>query len=60
MPGGVLEEAQGREKESGNVLFHPMLPGKILYDLTVEDDHSFIIEGLVAHNSNCRCHLEFE
>ena len=29
----------------------------ILYDLTVEDDQSFIVEGLVAHNSNCKCHL---
>jgi len=30
----------------------------VLYDLEVEDDHSFIIEGLVAHNSNCKCRLE--
>lgn len=29
----------------------------LLYDLTVEEDHSFIIEGLVVHNSNCRCRL---
>lgn len=31
-----------------------------LYDLEVEDDHSFIIEGLVAHNSNCKCRLVFK
>jgi len=36
-----------------------MLPNsKTLYDLTVEDDHSFIVEGIVAHNSNCGCSLE--
>ncbi len=29
----------------------------VLYDLEVEDDHSFIIEGLVVHNSNCRCKI---
>lgn len=38
-----------------------LLPGllpqsTILYDLLIEGDHSFVIEGLIAHNSNCRCH----
>jgi hypothetical protein len=28
-----------------------------LYDLTVEDDCSFVVEGLVVHNSNCQCRL---
>lgn len=33
-----------------------MLPeGVTLYDLTVADDHSFIVEGLIAHNSGCNC-----
>lgn len=33
-----------------------MLPvGTALYDLTVEEDHSFVVEGLFAHNTNCRC-----
>jgi hypothetical protein len=34
--------------------------GSKLYDLTVEDDHSFIIEGLISHNSNCRCYWSIE
>ena len=34
--------------------------GTTLYDLTVEDDHSFIIEGLITHNSNCQCSLRYE
>lgn len=35
-----------------------MLPvGSPLYDLTVEEDHSFVANGVVIHNSNCRDHL---
>ena len=36
--------------------------GVTLYDLTVEDDHSFIVEGVVSSNcgSNCRCELEYQ
>ena len=30
-----------------------------LWDLEVAYDHSFIVEGIVAHNSNCRCEIEF-
>ena len=30
-------------------------PGTTLYDLTVAEDHSFVIEGVIAHNSRCRC-----
>lgn len=38
------------------ILLPGVLPGgDTLYDLTVADDHSFIVEGLVAHNSGCRC-----
>jgi hypothetical protein len=29
--------------------------GKNVYDITVEDDASFVIEGLISHNTNCRC-----
>lgn len=35
-------------------------PGTAVYDLTVEEDHSFIIEGFVAHNTSCRCSWRFE
>lgn len=31
-----------------------------LYDLTVEDDHSFIIEGVITHNSNCKCFWDID
>ena len=31
--------------------------GSALYDLTVEEDHSFVVSGMVLHNSNCRCRL---
>ncbi|MCB2129660.1 MAG: hypothetical protein KDE03_11415 [Rhodobacteraceae bacterium] len=26
-----------------------------LFDIEVEDDHSYIIEGMVSHNTNCKC-----
>jgi len=35
-------------------------PGTALWDIEVADDHSFIIEGLPAHNTNCQCHLEID
>jgi len=41
------------------LLPHVLPPGTPLYDLTVEDDESFIVEGLISHNSNCRCRLIF-
>lgn len=31
--------------------------GVILHDLTVDEDESFVVEGLVAHNSRCKCRL---
>lgn len=38
-----------------------MLPlNTTLWDLEVEEDHSFVVNGLVSHNSNCLCYLEFE
>ena len=35
--------------------------GSPLYDLTVEEDHSFTCAGLIVHNCSgrCRCHLEY-
>jgi len=33
--------------------------GSPLYDLTVEEDASFICDGMIVHNSKCKCHLEF-
>lgn len=45
------------------ILFKGMLPdGTFLYDLEVEEDNSFIIEGIVAHNSECltNCKCEWE
>lgn len=43
------------------VLFSGLpLPVKtFIYDLNVDEDHSFIIEGMIAHNSNCLCEFEF-
>lgn len=38
------------------ILFNGLLPrGTAVYDLTVEEDASFVIEGFVAHNTNCAC-----
>lgn len=52
------EKAERRHEvvEVGQVLLlSTVLPeGSPLYDLEVEDDHSFIAGGLVVHNSNCR------
>jgi hypothetical protein len=55
-----LSDMRGRvlstRKETAEILFAGVLPqGTTLYDLTVEEDHSFVIEGLFAHNSNCKC-----
>jgi len=35
-------------------------PEKEVWDLTVAEDHSFVIGGLVAHNTNCRCEWVIE
>ncbi len=32
-----------------------LAPDTPLYDIEVEEDHSFIIEGMISHNSNCKC-----
>lgn len=35
-------------------------PGTPLYDLEVAQDHSFILEGTISHNSNCGCAWRIE
>jgi hypothetical protein len=61
----VLEQAEEtpliREfAEVADVLLGDILPrGTAVYDIEVEDDHSFCIEGLFAHNTNDRCSLSF-
>ncbi len=43
------------------ILFKGLLrQDRTLYDLEVAEDHSFILEGLVAHNSQCKCYLTYE
>lgn len=34
--------------------------GTPLYDLEVAEDHSFVVEGMIAHNSNCGCSWRIE
>lgn len=34
--------------------------GTLVYDLTVDQDHSFCIGGIFAHNTNCQCHLGYQ
>lgn len=38
----------------------PLPFGTLLYDIEVEKDHSFIIEGVITHNSNCKCTWRIE
>jgi len=46
--------------QAPEILLQAMLrAGTTLYDITVEEDHSFWIEGLFAHNTNCACHKEY-
>jgi hypothetical protein len=37
-----------------------LLGGTPLYDIEVEEDHSFIIEGVISHNSNDKCRWRIE
>jgi hypothetical protein len=49
---------RARTWQAPQVLQQGLLPdGVPLYDITVEGDHSFVIEGIAAHNclSRCRC-----
>lgn len=57
----LWQRVHGRTTEgpTADVLFAGLLPqGTTLYDIEVEEDHSYIIEGLVSHNTNCKCHWE--
>lgn len=38
------------------------IKGSVKYDLTVDEDHSYVAKGFVVHNclSNCKCELRFE
>jgi len=47
-------EVPDQELQVGQVLLLPgLLPeGSLLYDLTVDEDHSFVAAGLVVHNSH--------
>ena len=49
------------EEQDSEVLLGGLLPsGTAVFDLTVEEDHSFCINGIFAHNSNCRCFWSIE
>ena len=49
----------GQIPQQVNVSIGKLLPiGTPLYDIEVQDDHSFVVEGMICHNSNCKCHLE--
>jgi hypothetical protein len=57
MPNSIYEKSSERTPQQ--ILLAGMLPlGTPLYDLTIEEDHSFIVEGLISHNSNCRCRIK--
>lgn len=50
-----LFEGYGEGAET-SVLLAGLLRKPIpLFDIEVEDDHSYIIEGMVSHNTNCKC-----
>ena len=54
-------ESLDTSRQATEILFGEMLENRstLLYDITVEDDHSYILEGLVSHNSNCLCRFMF-
>jgi len=54
---GVSDNIQGNREKAG-VLFDQMPLGTLLYDITVDEDHSYCIEGLFSHNSNCLCQIQ--
>ncbi len=58
---GCLRNLGGLTTCKPVVKFGDLLPAKTkVYDLTVEDDHSFVIEGFIAHNTNCNCEWRYE
>lgn len=57
----ALIPQEGGWVSSCEVLLAGLLPrGTALYDLQVAQDHSFVIEGLAAHNTNCKCHKVYK
>ena len=44
-----------RKERSAKILLKEVRIREELYDISVEDDHSFVLEGFVTHNSNCHC-----
>lgn len=64
MQPGVLSRLPAQTEGVIDLVFAgAMAVGTPLYDLTVEEDHSFVIEGLFAHNTNCKCNwriVEYE
>ena len=43
--------------EINDIQRHERYSGKV-YDLTVEDDHSYNVEGVVVHNSVCTTRIK--
>jgi len=53
----LWQDVRGFQEQQADVLLEGLLPQNVtLYDITVAVDHSFVIEGVVSHNSNCKCH----
>lgn len=58
---GLSSTGRKRRETTPEILFAGMLqPGTKVYDIVVEEDHSFVIEGFFAHNTNCCCSLEYK
>lgn len=57
----TVQETPNYRTTYPQVLFTGLLPqGTAIFDLTVEEDHSFSIGGLVAHNTSCKCEWVIE
>jgi len=60
---GEVQGVLARAEEATCVLLPDVLPPTSpCWDITVEEDHSFICEGVILHNclGNCRCYLVSE
>lgn len=55
----ILAQTRRRLSRADILLAGLLAPGQAIYDLEVAGAHSFVIEGLAAHNTNCGCHLEY-
>lgn len=59
LPGGMSFLPIPVWAERPKILFGGLLPpSTAVYDLAVAEDHSFCIEGLFAHNTNCKCYWD--